>query len=263
MSDSWFQSKIAPANEPDEGCRPYEAEALQAYINQSLSANEAAHALTQPISATENPYDNLYHLWGLLQDALVELPETEVSRLIELLGTIQDLPSPDPSKDFSWHGLPSFGHMWSDTYKRDSWRRTLSTKDSAKRAEQRAKHVRVAHVEAQLVVADVGAIPLDWGYDCIADALERKDTVLDFEIPAAAEWIAVSGKQLYVGVVQGRESWALERKRDFGKEEKKMSKERWGFWKERLREVGEQDEGVRDMARSAGKEMEVLMAGSG
>lgn len=111
-------------------------------------------------------------------------------------------------------------------------------------------------------MADVGSIPLYWGYDCIADALERKDVVLDFEVPAAAEWISVAGKKLWKGAVEGRESWALERKRDFGKEDGRMSRERWTFWRERLGEVGEQDAGVRDVANAAGREMEALMAGS-
>jgi hypothetical protein len=33
----------------------------------------------------------------------------------------------------------------------------------------------------------VDYFPLDWGYEAIVDAMERKDAVLDFEIPAAGQ----------------------------------------------------------------------------
>lgn len=271
MSDEWFKSKIAPADAPEDGCHPDEAKALQEYYHKKLNVQEAAQALARPIESTESPYDNLYRLWGLLIDALVELPEREISNLVQLLDAIQQLPEPSltktqtgsaPSEGSFWRGLPRFGHMWADEHKQDHWRDTLSIKDPAKRVEQRAKHIRKARVEARLTVADVGGIPLDWGYDCIADAVERRNAVLDFEIPAAAEWIAIAGNPLYAGAADGRESWALERRRDFQKENAKMSTERWSFWMQRMKELCEQHESVVDASQAAGRDMEALMAGS-
>lgn len=272
MSDEWFKSKIAPADAPEDGCHPFQAKALQDYYYQKVSAQEAARAITQPIGSSANPDDNLYRLWGLLIDALVELPETEISNLVKLLDTIQRLPDPGSPAESRvtgsapssaspfWRGLPRFGHMWADEHKQDHWRDTLSTKDPAKRGERRARHIRTARVEARLNVADVGDIPLDWGYDCIADALERRDAVLDFEIPAAAEWIAVAGNRLYAGAVDSRESWALKRRRDFPMEDMRMTKERWAFWIKRMEELGGQYDIAVDAARAAGREMEALMA---
>lgn len=271
MSDEWFKSKIAPADAPEDGCHPDEAKALQDYYHKQVSAEEAAQALTRPIESLENSYDNLYRLWGLLIDALMELPEREISNLVQLLDAIQRLPNPNltekqtgsaASEGSFWRELPRFGHMWADEHKQDHWRDTLSIKDPAKRAEQRAQHIRKARVEARLTVANIGGIPLDWGYDCIADALERRNAVLDFEMPAAAEWIAVAGNRLYAGAVDGRESWALERRRDFQKEDAKMSTERWSLWMKRMGELCEKSTIEVDAARAAGRYMEALMAGS-
>lgn len=44
-------------------------------------------------------------------------------------------------------------------------------------------------MEARLVHAGLAGVPLDWGYEVVADALERSDAVLDFEVPAAARWV--------------------------------------------------------------------------
>lgn len=73
-------------------------------------------------------------------------------------------------------------------------------------------------IGAQPGILNVGPIPLEWGYKCVVDALNCHNAVLDFEIPAAAEWIAITGKRLYVGADDEEESWALKRRSDFGKE---------------------------------------------
>lgn len=145
----------------------------------------------------------------------MQFPESQVPALIQLIDTIQNLPNPDltgkttpetPVDGFLWRGLPGFGHMWADGHKRDDWRRTLAAENFESRAKMRSTHVRKAEIEARLVVAEVGGIPLHWGYDCIADALEHRDAVPDFEVPAAARWITIAGDRLYVGAVNGIES---------------------------------------------------------
>ena len=81
--------------------------------------------------------------------------------------------------------------------------------------------------------------------------------MLDFEIPAAAKWIAIAGKRLHAGAVGGEESWALERQRDCGKKCKSMNLERCSFWKERLKELC-QSETTQDAANSAVHEMKAV-----
>ncbi|KAL8702489.1 MAG: hypothetical protein Q9201_004329, partial [Fulgogasparrea decipioides] len=211
MSDTWFKEQIAPGGVAEDGCHPDEAEALQSYLNNKTSTQEAAHAITQPILSSDDSGANLHRLWNLLQDALIELSPTHVPSLITLLRAIQDLPDPDltskptetapRNSGFTWKGLPKFGHLWADVHKQDHWRNDLSTALSSsptfsdrlkKRQELRAAHIKKANVESRLAVANIGSIPLDWGYDAIADALELDTAVLDFEIPAAREWIEVA-----------------------------------------------------------------------
>ena len=277
MSDAWFKEQITPDGLAEDGCHPDEAQALQAYLNNKSTPQESALAITQPILSSEDPNADLHRLWNLLQDALVELSETHIPPLIILLQAIQDLPDPKlaskptesaPRKvDFTWKGLPNFGHLWADVHKQDNWRnnllRTLGSSSTSsdrleKRQELRAAHVRKANIEARLAAASVGSIPLDWGYDAIADALELDTAVLDFEIPAARQWIEVVGKELYQGAKEGRESWALSRKRDMGREDGKMSLSRWEFWEERMRECQDSSEAVGSAGDWAGEEMRKL-----
>jgi Protein of unknown function (DUF3632) len=283
MSDAWFIEKTAPygaAQDPcypnedgyyqeEDGCHPHETQALKDYCHKSTSAKEAARAITRPIESSKDPGANLYRLWNLLIDALVELPASQVPALIQLLGAIEQLPEPDltaeqkkPVHGALWRELSNFGHMWADEHKQDHWRRTLSAGDPASRADLRAKHVRKAEVEARLAVANVGGIPMGWGYECIADALERRDAVLDLEVPAAAMWIAIAGERLYAGAVNGEESLALERRRDFGKEAKRMSLERWSFWEKRMEEMLQESQATQDAAKAALSDMKALRPGS-
>ncbi len=277
MSDTWFREQIAPEGLAEDGCHPDEARALQSYLSNKINTQEAAHAITQPIQSSDNPSAYLYRLWGLLQDALTELPATYIPPMVSLLQAIQDLPDTDltskptgtapPKAGFSWKGLPNFGHMWSDLHKQDHWRKDLLTTLSSypnpadklkKRQALRAYHIRKANIEARLAIANIGGISLDWGYDAIADALELDTAVLDFEIPAAREWIKVAGKPLYQGAKEGRESWALSRMRHMGREDGKMSLSRWEFWEGRMREYQEEGEVVENAGKETSEEMRKL-----
>lgn len=277
MSDTWFKAQIAPDGVAEDGCHPDEAEALQSYLNNKINTQDTAHAITRPILSSDDPGADIHRLWNLLQDALIELPATHIPPLVNLLQAIQDLPDPEvtskpsniaPQKGgFTWKGLPNFGHLWADVHKQDNWHNDLSTTLSSfptsgdrlkKRQELRAAHIRKANIEARLAVANIGSIPLDWGYDAIADALEVDTAVLDFEIPAAREWIEVAGKELYQGAKEGRESWALSRNRDMGREDGRMSLIRWEFWEERIRERQEHGEVVGDAGKRAAEEMRKL-----
>jgi hypothetical protein len=55
--------------------------------------------------------------------------------------------------------------------------------------------------------------------------------VPDLETPAAVQWFIHAGWRLRAGVLRREESWVLERQRDFGKEAKAMSEQRWAFWR--------------------------------
>ncbi|KAI4191794.1 MAG: hypothetical protein LQ348_003419 [Seirophora lacunosa] len=270
MSDRWLQEQIAPDGVEEDGCHPDEARALEDHCCRTTEAIEAAKAIVQPIEQSEDPGAHLYRLWNLLIDALMQLPETQIPSLVQLLDAIQKLPKPDlkgrevTPHGHLWEGLPGFGHMWADEHKQGHWRDSLAAalKEGANRMELRAAHVRKANVEARLTAAGIGRMPLDWGYECIADALERQGAVVDFEMPAAAEWLEVAGDQLYAGVRTGCTSRALERRRDFGRENAVMTVERWLFWKQRLEELEEQVQVGLGATKSAGQVMNTIERGS-
>ena len=67
------------------------------------------------------------------------------------------------------------------------------------------------------------------------------------------------GKKLYQGAKEGRESWALCRKRDMGKEDERMSLSRWMFWQGRMREFHERAEVVASAGRKAEERMKTLV----
>ncbi|KAL8889965.1 MAG: hypothetical protein Q9215_002834 [Flavoplaca cf. flavocitrina] len=246
MSEARFKEQIASDGVEEDGCHPDEAKALGDYYHQKTESTATLKAITEPI-----------------------FPEPQVPSLIQLLDAIQNLPNPDvngkstpetPVDGFLWRGLPD---MWADEHKRDDWRRTLAAENPESRAKMRSAHVRKAEIEARLVVAEeVGGIPLHWGYDCIADALEHRDAIPDFEVPAAARWITVAGDRLYAGAVNGIESWALERRRALGKEDAVMTVDRWLFWEERLEVLREQTEEVAGAAETAVRALKRIRLGS-
>jgi hypothetical protein len=98
--------------------------------------------------------------------------------------------------------------------------RTSST-NRTKREALRDEHFRVAEVEARMIAAYAGWIPIDWGWECIADAF------LDFEVPAAIKWLDFAGEKVFAGAIYGGVSWDLRMKRYFRKEDEKVILERW------------------------------------
>ncbi|KAF1962509.1 hypothetical protein CC80DRAFT_462668 [Byssothecium circinans] len=269
MSDAWFSEKLAPDGDIEDGCHPEEAAALKDYVYHNTTATEAAHAITRPILLATNPGEDLARLWGFLEDALVELPSEYIEPLLELLKAIEHLPgvelprsakSDGPSEKL-WKGLSGFGHMWSDSYMSGNWRDIARDAEGNERDALRAQHVRRAEVEARIVTAGLADIPIDWGYEVMSDALESVDALLDFEVPAAAQWLHVCGARFREGAEKGEKSWGLKpRSRLPGVSSPElrkavaaqvMSLERWAFWEERLKSLQGESGVVQDAALKA------------
>ncbi|KAK8013118.1 hypothetical protein PG991_010493 [Apiospora marii] len=236
MSNAWFANAIAPDGDTTDGCHPDEAHALQSYLQGQITATQAAEAITKPVTASQNPDDDdLPRLYGLLGDALMELPAPDLTRILELIGAIEDLPAPDfsavprenlPAHGTLWRGLPGFGHFWSDgpdVYV--------------------TQCIRRAEVEARLVRNGLVGLEFSWGYEMVTDALERSNAKLDTEVPMACEWLKILGDRFREGADKGEGCWALERNGDLwkGGDRKRMSKERWDFWMQRLKEISDND----------------------
>jgi hypothetical protein len=246
MSDDWFSSKLAPEQEN----QPAEVNAIKDYLRQKTTATEAAQAITRPVVTAESPSKDLARLQILLLDALVELPD-HTEPLLALLQAIENLPEPDftavqPTKrprEKLWKGLPYFANRWYDvSYRSGSWKMDAEVASSPKRDALRNEHVRRAKVEARLVIAGLAGIPIDWGYKVIVDAL-GSDALLDFDVPAAAEWLVVCGHRFRQGAEQGEKSYAL---KDEG-----MSLKQWSLWEARLRELQAQSGIVQRAATKA------------
>ncbi|KAI1487551.1 hypothetical protein F5X96DRAFT_140808 [Biscogniauxia mediterranea] len=250
MSDAWFANKLAPDGAIEDGCHPAEAEALKQYLRGATTAAEAALAISRPIAhASRNPRDEVSRLWDLLIDALLELPaDTTTEPLIALIQALENLP--EPESKLRWRGLPGFGHLYADIHQSGDWRAAaLRAPDAGERSRLRAYHVRKAAVEARLAAAGLAGIPIDWGYETVADALESSSSaaVLDFEVPAAAEWLRIAGARFREGAARGEASWALARKRDLWAEGEGgggevMTEQRYEFWRGRLEELRSQAE---------------------
>ena len=240
---------------------------------QPTTPSQGALAITSFIAAQPDPKDHLHHLWGLLEDAIADAPHSALDALIELMAAIEDLPNPPafsapPANDGAapdaarfWKGCPQFGNLWSDTYPSYSWRGFVAGAAGPRRHELRAAHIRRAEVEARLVRKGLAGVPLSWGYEVVADALERSTAVLDFEVPAAVRWVVWCAGLFKEDAEVGKGSWALRSsggeggRRDLwvgedgeGDEDgDKMTLRRWAFWGERLRALQEDPELVRDV----------------
>ncbi|KAI1509079.1 DUF3632 containing protein [Pyrenophora tritici-repentis] len=185
-------------------------------------------------------------------DALVELPSEHTQPLIELIQAIESLPEPDftaledskrPSETL-WKRLPGFAHLWSDSYQSGSWKKNVKDTDDQERDKLRNEHVRKAEIEARLFNADLAGIPIDWGYEAVADALESRTALLDFEVLAATEWLVICGHRFRQCAEKSEKSWALKPRstpsyQDPTKapSDQVMSVERWSLWDQRLQEL--------------------------
>ncbi|KAI1077653.1 hypothetical protein F5B20DRAFT_550893 [Whalleya microplaca] len=271
MSNAWFSAKLAPDGDTKDGVHPEEAQAMKNYLRIRTTANEAAHAITRPTERANNPNEDLARLWAFLGDALMEIPEIRTECLVALLQAIEDLPKPNmshvekqnlPAHGELWRGLPGFGHHWADMYRASDWRTSVAkAKSPSERGSLFALHSRKANVEARLAVAGLGGMTIDWGYECVADALEQEIAdvaVLKFEISGAAEWLIIACDRFKEGAAKSEESWGLERRNDLWKSGKTMTPGRWSFWEGRLRTLIDRTRGnVRDRARKALERMEI------
>jgi len=126
MSQAWYDKAIAPDDNPEDGCRPEEAQALKLYLDDEIGVAKAARLITQPTESSEDPGADLQNSWALLQDALIELPNSQ-RKVVHLISNIKNLPKFDldahgkrrsgPLQSLStslWYDLPSFANAWYD-----------------------------------------------------------------------------------------------------------------------------------------------------
>jgi hypothetical protein len=108
----WINSQAAidaSALAAEDGCNHEEVNALSDYLSDSIGVQEAAENIVSPVLREADPSSELYRLWGLLSNTLVELKEDRKT-LIDLLAAIQSLP---PHTCIDWSHLADFGQTCS------------------------------------------------------------------------------------------------------------------------------------------------------
>jgi hypothetical protein len=237
--DDWFSTKPDPNGDADDECLPEQSDALKDYLHGRKDASQTAQTLTRPVVTSQIPKDELSRLYVFLYDALVELPSEHIPTLLDLLQAIEDQPEPDFTSipdsqrpnDKLWKGLSDFATLWYDvSYKSGSWKLDAEVSTGEKRDELRIDHVAKASIEAQLVIRGLAGVPIGWGYEVVDDALgtNGSDVLLDFEVPAAAEWLKICGTKFWWGAENGEKSYVFE---------DGMSVEQWEKWEKRLKEL--------------------------
>ncbi|KAI1771714.1 hypothetical protein F4818DRAFT_445046 [Hypoxylon cercidicola] len=254
MFHSWFAEKLAGSTE--YGCHPEVAEALRKYLNQETTAKEAARAIARPVENADNLLEELRRLWKFLFDAMFGLPPSTTDTLVELLQAIDDLPEPDMTGiaeenrpvEKVWCGIPGFVRHYEDALDWDETRHEATTTGVS--PARGAFCARMAGIAARLANAGVGSW-MDYGYETVADALERSDAVFGFEIPLVVEWFKFARPQFEAGALMGEESDALAKPRDLWRGGDAMSLGRLSFWRKRLDEIRMQSQGTMQAAEAA------------
>jgi hypothetical protein len=178
-----------------DGCHPDEAQALNDYLNGSISAEETARKITAPILNETNPPEELYRLWALLSEGLVELSADDRHKIIDLLSQIEALP---PRPGIQWADLPGFGSMW-DTLNRlhlhgsDSWERSIGSSREKKIDELRQTFTAIGHAEAEMFLR--GVVPEGWGYAVLNLACSGRPG-LDAFVSEIFAWLDTAGEKL-------------------------------------------------------------------
>ncbi|RYP05420.1 hypothetical protein DL765_009847 [Monosporascus sp. GIB2] len=294
VPQGWFDAQLSRYRTSSEVLKSFlsqEIQALQDFHNGETNVNEAAHAITRPISTSSIPAlgtssDEIVaitQLWRLFKDALIEWPTHSSAELVDLLSAITKVPDQlhrgealdDDNKPMLWDGIPYFTMVWSDAHWMRPGHIVRRCDDTASRQRACDIYLKQQDVESQLVAA--GLFPWKLAFQYIIKALEKppdpndntqaqNDAIgedqlqVDFHIPAVASWIKHNGQRLYEELARDElKNW--ERSdvpaytKQFG-----LSTDRWTFWKKRLSEVAGDapDEVTKKAAQTAVKYMNTI-----
>jgi hypothetical protein len=286
MSSAWYDEAIAPDGNLEDGCRPEEAQALRLYLDNKIEVQEAARLITMPIECSQDPGADLPNLWGVLQDALIELPNVQ-PKVVHLLQSMRELPTFDlgslgkdrsgplknPSSSLGYD-LPSFANQWYDTnwwYYQNQWRDNPNLFESTIKVDQ---IVNLARSEALLAQTDILGERVQYeGLSRLCDTLEDSKAVLEVELYAVREWLLNAYDLLHTLSQTPRVHYllysnsdikdkiakkdmhpAVEKRRNLWSGPGGTSPGRWNFWKERLQDIqgcADLDESTKKGAREA------------
>lgn len=260
----WFQSKIAPSEKAlaaGDGCHNDEAKALRDYLNDFLTAKEAAKHITTPVLQESDPQAELYRLWGLLCDALVELNQDR-QKTLDLLSTIQSLPS---TSQIDWSQLPGFGNMWDDMYRLhlhgpDEWEKEILTDE--RKSELLWTFESIGTAEARMYLQGIDGVSANWGYE-VLNLICSKRPGLDVLMVEVLTWLRVTGTQLKESAKLGKVR-TFSRPIIYGRSGQRQSfsapmTEHWATWSKVVLELSGDESPLSVEGRKLALECHVLM----
>lgn len=258
---------------------------ILASLTNSIDPKETASALTKPINAfvesngprtDESPDET--DIWDTMLLIARQQPPSSpfITSLVTLLAAVKEMPSPDHwphpwylGQQQSWRDLLGFGPEVRENWNRDIFEGAVEGDGWSCTPEGWAS---MNAFVAQITVAGVVDFKL-YAIWALRNALEDIPaqvsngghiTNLDREVPAAAVWILEAGKMMFTewlglkdfghgNAAKGGMLWVGEG----------YEPERWVFWRERFRWVGEQrdvktTEETRVWARRALEKMEEI-----
>lgn len=289
VPEEWFVTELSRSGGKNflKAFRAEEVDVLRAYHNGNLSVDDAAKAITGPVS-TSSPVDGdsdsingLYQLWDLMREALVEWPSHLTPSLITLLVAISKVPdlihrgeALVNGEPYSWDELPFFNMVWFDHHWKNPENIVKECPDIEARIRSRTVYLKIQDAEAQITAAGLFGWTNTTFYVIVAleqlpppDGEDRTSTVpyslhSDFQVPAVHLRMKYLGQKLYECVSKDNlEHWHRRDKSHLARHFENP-KDRWAFWKKRLLEISQDapDDFTQKEARETFEAMEAIEA---
>lgn len=288
---AWFErQKKRPVQSHDPSLRAWlatEVDALKAFHDAHVDADEAAFSMTHPLSASPVPVlgdysDHLLavgNLWRLIIAALVEWPSTRAPEMFALLNAIAKAPGnihkgqalDEEGGKLTWAQFPYFGMIWHESTGADIQPGQICRQysDLTLVALARKLYLELKNIEAQLVAKRVLTTnkamvqlimralekEIDQSDEQLApdEATGYSQVKLDFHIPAVSCMFKYNEREVHEQVVTKDLGGWTKRQLPDGARQFQNGAERWSFWRRRLDELsqGNADDEVRAAAQAS------------
>lgn len=293
---SWFSAQLARYKTNSDILKDFylaqEVSALKAFHDGVATTEQAANAITRPISTNPVPSVGtssdeivaITQLWRLYKDALVEWPSNRTQDLVALGVAISGIPDQihrgealDDDEDqnpLTWQGLPALYMVWRDAH----WMHPSDIvqqcrDDTAARQRARDVYLKQQDVEARLVA--VGIFKYKFAFRSVITALEKakrsddhheheparegdlEPLELDFHIPAAARWIKHNGQRVYTSIVKEELKDLEEQDIPRGARQFDRPADRWKLWEQRFSDVAR--DGLDDFTKAEAQAAVTIM----
>lgn len=249
-----------------------EVDALRAFHDAHMNADEAALSMTYPLSNSPVPALGGYsddilavdNLWRLIIAALMEWPSTRVPEIFTLLSAIGKAPgnihkgeAVDEGVKLTWAQFPYFGLTWNECTGADIQPGQICRQysDSTLGALARELYLKIKDIEAQLVakhVLKMNKAMIQFIIQALEKEIDQSDerlapdeatgysqVKLDFHIPAISFMFKYNKREVYDQVVtKGLGHWKKRQLPD-GAREFQDGAERWSFWRRRLEDLSQ------------------------